>query len=213
MVLHGVEKTRNNQFYFIYLFFIASSEQLTPSQTPYRTCTQNLVESKLRCLLDRLVSLTRLPVSWMQDHFFIVYKHIQVPGTEAVRDLIGSQLIFIYFLFIYLFLVVLPYIVMNQPWVYMCSPSWTPSHLPPHPITQGHPSAPALSTLSHASNLDWRSISYIIIYMFQCNSLKYPTLAFSHRVQKTVLYICVSFSVSHTGEITNFKIYLAPTIL
>ena len=25
-----------------------------------------------------------------------------------------------------------------------------PSHLPPHPIPQGHPSAPALSTLSHA---------------------------------------------------------------
>ena len=29
----------------------------------------------------------------------------------------------------------------------------SPFHLPPHPIPQGHPSAPALSTLSHASNL------------------------------------------------------------
>ena len=28
------------------------------------------------------------------------------------------------------------------------------SHLPPHPIPLGHPSAPALSTLYHASNLD-----------------------------------------------------------
>ena len=46
------------------------------------------------------------------------------------------------------------------------------SHLPPHPIPQGHPSAPALSTLCHASNLDWRSISHMIIYMFQCYSLK-----------------------------------------
>ena len=27
----------------------------------------------------------------------------------------------------------------------------------------------------------------------------HPTLAFSHRVQKSVLYICVSFSVSHIG--------------
>ena len=36
-------------------------------------------------------------------------------------------------------------------------------HLAPHPIPQGHPSAPALRTLSHASNLDWRSVSYIII--------------------------------------------------
>ena len=40
------------------------------------------------------------------------------------------------------------------------------------PVPQGHPSAPALSTLSHASNLDWRSVSHMIIYMFQCYSLK-----------------------------------------
>ena len=33
----------------------------------------------------------------------------------------------------------LPYIDMNQPWIYMCSPSWTPSHLPPHPIPLGLP--------------------------------------------------------------------------
>ena len=45
-------------------------------------------------------------------------------------------------------------------------------NLPPHPITQGHPSAPALSALSHASDLDWRSISHVVIYMFQCCSLK-----------------------------------------
>ena len=45
-----------------------------------------------------------------------------------------------------------------------------PSHLPPHPIPLGHPSAPALSTLSHASNLDWRFISHMIIYMFQRHS-------------------------------------------
>ena len=32
----------------------------------------------------------------------------------------------------------------------------SPSHLPPHPIPRvWDPSAPALSTLSHASNLDW----------------------------------------------------------
>ena len=41
---------------------------------------------------------------------------------------------------------------LNQPWVYMCSPSCPPSHLPPHPIPQGHPSAPALSTcLMHST--------------------------------------------------------------
>ena len=178
---------------------------------------------------------------------------------------------------------------MIPPWVYTCSQSWTPSHLPPHTIPLGHPSASAPSILYHASNLDWRFISHMTLYMFQCHSptaketqmgffffnwrlitLQYcigfaihqheshtsihvfpilnplptcfpipslwvtpvhqprascimhrtwtgdsfhiwyytcfnailpnhPTLAVSHRVQKTVLYICVSFAVSHTG--------------
>ena len=46
------------------------------------------------------------------------------------------------------------------------------SHLPPHTIPLGHPSAPALSTLCHASNLDWWSVSHMIIYMFKCHSLR-----------------------------------------
>ena len=48
----------------------------------------------------------------------------------------------------------------------------SPSHLASHPIPQSHPSAPALRTLSHASNLDWRSTSHMITYMIQCYSLK-----------------------------------------
>ena len=66
----------------------------------------------------------------------------------------------------------MPYIDMNQPCMYMCSPSWTPSLLPPHPIPLRYPSAPALSALSHALNLDWWSSSHMVIYMFQCYSLK-----------------------------------------
>ena len=45
-----------------------------------------------------------------------------------------------------------------------------PSYLPPPAIPLGHPSAPALSILYHASNLDWRFVSHVIIYMFQCHS-------------------------------------------
>ena len=45
-----------------------------------------------------------------------------------------------------------------------------PSHLPPHPISLGHPSAPAPSILYLASNLDWQFVSHMIIYMFQCHS-------------------------------------------
>ena len=47
-----------------------------------------------------------------------------------------------------------------------------PAPIPPHPISLGCPSAPALSALFHASNMDWWSISHMVIYMFQCYSLK-----------------------------------------
>ena len=75
-----------------------------------------------------------------------------------------------------------------------------PSHLPPHPILQGHPSAPALSTLPHASTLDWRSISHMIIYMFQCYSLKSSHPYLLPQSQQSVLYFCVSFAVLHIGS-------------
>ena len=65
---------------------------------------------------------------------------------------------------------VLQFIKMNPPQVYMCSPSWT--LLPPHTIPVGRPSAPAPSIQYHASNLDWWLVSYMILYMFQCHSPK-----------------------------------------
>ena len=61
---------------------------------------------------------------------------------------------------------------MNQPWRTCFSHPEPPFHLPPHPILLGCPRAPALSALSHASNLDWWSVSHMIIYMFQWYSLK-----------------------------------------
>ena len=66
----------------------------------------------------------------------------------------------------------LPYTDMNQPWVYMCPPSEPSSLFPPHPVPLGCPRALALSALLHASNLHWSSISHMVIYMFQCYSLK-----------------------------------------
>ena len=61
--------------------------------------------------------------------------------------------------------------VMNQPWVYMCFPFL--NHPPPIlSLPSGYPSASALSALFHASNLDWSSISHMVIHMFQVSSLK-----------------------------------------
>ena len=40
-----------------------------------------------------------------------------------------------------------------------------PSLFPPYPIPQGYPSAPALSTLSHVSNLGWQYFTYDNIHV------------------------------------------------
>ena len=46
------------------------------------------------------------------------------------------------------------------------------SHLPPHTVPLGCSSTPAPSIQYHASDLDWRLFSYMILYMFQCHSPK-----------------------------------------
>ena len=46
----------------------------------------------------------------------------------------------------------------------------------------------------------WTGDSFHILYYtcFNASLPNHPTLVLSHRVQKTVLYICVSFAISHT---------------
>jgi len=67
------------------------------------------------------------------------------------------------------------------------------SHLPLRTIPLGHPSAPAPSILYPALNMVWWFIAYMILYMFQCHSLKS-----SHPlpVPLPVLYIYVYTSMS-----------------
>ena len=63
---------------------------------------------------------------------------------------------FIY-LFIYFIVLVLPYIDMNQPWVYMCSPSWTPLPplSPPHPSGSSQGTSPNMFSSSVVSDFLW----------------------------------------------------------
>ena len=73
---------------------------------------------------------------------------------------------------------VLPYIDMNQPWIYMCFPSWTPLPPPSPSHPSGSPQCTIPEHLSHASNLGWLSVSLLIIHMFPYCSLRssYPRL-------------------------------------
>ena len=66
----------------------------------------------------------------------------------------------------------LSYIDMNQPWIYMYSPSRSPLPPPAPPNPSGSSQCTRSEHLSHASNLGWRSVSLQIIYMFRCCSLE-----------------------------------------
>ena len=80
-----------------------------------------------------------------------------------------------------------------------------PFHLLPHPISQGHLNAPALSTLSRAPNLDWRSVSHMIIYMFQCYSLKssHPRLL-PQSPRVCSLHLCLFCCLAYRVIVTIF---------
>ena len=97
-------------------------------------------------------------------------------------------------------------------WISHVPQSWTPSHIPPKPIPQVCPKAPALSSLSDASDLDLWTVSYMAIYMFQLYPLKSSHPCFHLQNPKVCccrwccccccccwffLNICVSFAALH----------------
>ena len=118
--------------------------------------------------------------------------------------LIGGQLL-------YNIVLVLPYINMNPPQVYTCSPSWAPLPLP----SPYHPSKSSQCTSTYhpvSCTEPGLTICFTcdIIHVSMPFSQIIPTLALSHRVQKTVLYICVSFAVCwYLYLFSNSSSYLA----
>ena len=71
------------------------------------------------------------------------------------------------------------------------------SHLPPHTIPLGRPSAPAPSIQYRASNLDWQLVSYMIFYSL----LDY--LSFKHNLDETPTQKQVVYEWFSTRRPTN----------
>ena len=95
----------------------------------------------------------------------------------------------------------MPYIDKNQPQVYMCPPILNPppNYLPTPSlwvVREHHFWVPCFMHPTCTGHLFY-------IWEYTClNAIlsNHPTLAFSHWVQKSVLYICVSFSALHVGS-------------
>ena len=79
-----------------------------------------------------------------------------------------------------------------------------PSHLPPHPIPLGHPSAPAPIIQYHASNLDWQFVSYMILYMFKCHSPKSSLLPLPQSPKDCSIHLCLFCCLAYRVVITIF---------
>ena len=77
---------------------------------------------------------------------------------------------------------------------------------PPRSISLGHLSAPAPSIQYHASNLDWRFLSYMILYMFQCQSSKYSHPLPLPQSPKD-FYTSVSHIQGYHYHLSKFHIY------
>ena len=94
---------------------------------------------------------------------------------------------------------------MNQPWIYMCSPSRSP--LPPP--SPSHPSGFSQCTSpeypSHASNLGWWSVSPLTGYLFQCYSLwtSHPRLL-PQSLKVCSIHVCLFFCFAYRVIITIF---------
>ena len=92
----------------------------------------------------------------------------------------------------------------------------TPSHLRPHTIPLDHPHAPAPSILYPASNTDWRFVSCMIVYMFQCHSPKssYPR-PLLQSLKDCSIHLCLFCCLTYRVIITFFlnSIYICVSIL
>ena len=119
---------------------------------------------------------------------------------------------FLRFILFYFFLnfTILYWFCQISKWIshrYTCVPHPEPSSLlPPHTIIPlGHPSAPAPSIQYHASNLDWRLIPYMTLYVFQCHSPKssYP-LPLPQSPKDCSIHQCLFCCLVHRVIVTIF---------
>ena len=111
---------------------------------------------------------------------------------------------FLIFIFTLFYFTILYWFCHTLTWIHhgcTCVPKHEfPSHFLPHNISLVHPRAPVQSILYPASDIDWRFVSYKIVYLFQCHSPKssHPLpLPQSPKVRSTrlCLFCCLTYRV------------------
>ena len=124
---------------------------------------------------------------------------------------IFSSFIYLFILLLYNIVLVLPYIDMHPPWVYMCSPSWTPLR-PPSP---SHPSGSSQCTSpEHPVSCIEPGLAISFTYdnlhvSMPCSHIILPSP--SPTESKRLFYTSVSLLLSHIQgyryHLSKFHIY------
>ena len=155
------------------------------------------------CLLWPVPSLGKTLLIFALLHFIL-------QGETCLLFQVSPDFLFFSVLFIYLFyFTILHWFFHTLTWIHYgctCVPHTEPPfQLPPHPIPLNHPSAPAPSTLYHASNLDWQFVSHMVIYMFQCCSLRSSHPCFLPWSPKVCsIHLCLFFCLAYRVIVTIF---------
>ena len=129
---------------------------------------------------------------------------------NAFKILVMTEILF-YFIYLILFFnfTILYWFCHISTWIrhrYTRVPHPEPSSpLPPRAIPLSHPSAPAPSIQYRSSNLDWRLVSYMILFMFQCHYPKssHP-LPLPQSPQDCSIHQCLFCCLVHRVIVTIF---------
>ena len=174
-----------------------------------RTCWQG--QGSLR-LTEREKGRGKRRKRWPSEsrvHILALLLGTVIISTQCIAQRAYSFFFFFnfyfYFILLYntiLFCPTLTWICHRCTWVPNPEP---PSHLPPHIISLDHPRAPAPSILYPVSNIDWRFVSYMIVYMFQCHSPKssHP-LPLPQSPKVCSLHLCLFCCLTYRVIITIF---------
>ena len=165
-------------------------------------CSPLLVTPTMPALHDVSTFISGWLVSQMALYSFLFF-FFSLIFFCILHCFIIVEILFFKFKFFFFYFTILYWFCHTSTWIHhrythVPHPE-PPSLLPPHTIPLGHPvHQPQATSIMHRT---WTGDSFHIWYYTCFNAIlpNHPRLSLSHRVQKTVLYICVSFAVSHTG--------------